>query len=106
LNQKKKSKINYPKNYSKIKAKFRQTWMWYDEERKKALEKASACRGQKICASCQHSYPTKEVEVHHKTRVVSKRKGFEGWGKLVDRMFCKANKLVVLCRKCHKEIGK
>lgn len=85
-------------------------------------KKAHARRGFYICACCKEESPAtilvdrkrvKNIYVDHIDPIVDPSKGFEGWDKMVDRMFCEEDNLQVLCKKCHdlktqeeKEIAK
>lgn len=53
------------------------------------------------CAACEQVYPGKEVQVDHKKPVVGKE-GFVDWDTYIDRLFCEAHNLQVLCLECHK----
>jgi 5-methylcytosine-specific restriction endonuclease McrA len=54
------------------------------------------------CTSCQSLFPAKEVEVNHIIPVVPIT-GFDSWDGVIERMFCEAEHLEVLCKNCHKE---
>lgn len=53
------------------------------------------------CNYCHESFPQKEVEVNHITPVVL-TSGFDSWDGVIDRLFCEADGLEVLCKTCHK----
>lgn len=55
------------------------------------------------CASCLNLFVSKEVEVNHKTPVVPLT-GFDSWDGVVQRIFCEAEQLEVLCKPCHKSV--
>lgn len=55
------------------------------------------------CAICGDSFPTKEVQVDHKTPVVPLT-GFDSWSSVVERMFVEEEGLRVLCKPCHKTV--
>ena len=42
------------------------------------------------------------VTVDHIVPIVDPNKGFESWDKVIERMFCEAEGLQVLCMSCHK----
>lgn len=81
----------------------------------KALNEA--CVGQKInpksgrlakfytCNICKEDFPAKQVEVNHIIPVIPVT-GFDSWDGVVERLFCEADKLEVVCRPCHKNISK
>jgi 5-methylcytosine-specific restriction endonuclease McrA len=54
------------------------------------------------CASCGNIFPAKEVVVDHIDPVVDPKKGFVSWDDYIERMFCEAEGLQVLCKPCHK----
>lgn len=53
------------------------------------------------CNMCGCENTSKEVEVDHIEPVVPLT-GFVSWDDTIKRMFCKADKLQVLCGPCHK----
>ncbi|MGL4584067.1 MAG: HNH endonuclease signature motif containing protein [Flavobacterium sp.] len=53
------------------------------------------------CAACSGNYPAKDVVVDHILPVVP-IEGFTSWDVVVDRMYCEADNLQVLCKPCHK----
>ena len=55
-----------------------------------------------LCASCSGEFTSKEVEVDHIHPVVPLT-GFIGWDDVIERIFCSADKLQVLCTVCHKK---
>lgn len=54
------------------------------------------------CAKCKGDFPSKEVQVDHKSPVVGVG-GFKDWDTYIDRLYCEADNLQVLCLTCHKE---
>ena len=54
-----------------------------------------------VCAHCDLYYPNKQVSVDHITPVVDPAVGFDTWDKTIERMFCEADGLQVLCKGCH-----
>jgi len=83
----------------------------------KYLTLNNACVGQKVnpasgrlakfytCNCCKDSFPAKQVEVNHIIPVVPVT-GFDNWDAVIDRMFCEAEHLEVVCKPCHKKISK
>jgi 5-methylcytosine-specific restriction endonuclease McrA len=57
------------------------------------------------CASCKSLFVSKDVEVNHKVPVVPVT-GFDSWDGVIERLFCEADGLEVVCKTCHKEITK
>lgn len=53
------------------------------------------------CAECDKDFPMKGVQVDHKHPVVHPKRGFEGWDTYIQRMYCEAKGLQVLCKVCH-----
>ena len=43
------------------------------------------------------------IQVDHIDPVVDPAKGFENWHTYIERMFCEADGLQVLCRECHQK---
>ncbi len=43
------------------------------------------------------------VQVDHVVPVIDPKKGFTTWDSVVERMFCEADKLQVLCHECHQK---
>lgn len=71
---------------------------------------ARVARGLYLCADCkQHVPPTVKdgrkrvtnIFVDHIDPIVDPSKGFEGWDKYVNRMFCEEDNLQLLCGECH-----
>jgi hypothetical protein len=58
-----------------------------------------------ICNSCKNEFPAKNVEVNH-IRPVVPVTGFDSWDGVVERLFCEAEGLEVVCKLCHRAITK
>ena len=55
------------------------------------------------CASCGKEFPLKEVQVDHIKPIVDPKKGFVDWNTFIERLYCEAKNLQVLCKDvCHK----
>jgi 5-methylcytosine-specific restriction endonuclease McrA len=54
-----------------------------------------------LCAECQGEFPLKHVQVDHKKPVVDPKAGFVDWDTFIDRLYCEAKSLQVLCKPCH-----
>lgn len=54
------------------------------------------------CNGCGGHFPQKDVNVDHVDPVVDPNTGFVDWDTYIERMFCKADNLQVLCKDCHK----
>ena len=55
------------------------------------------------CASCSGFFVAKEVQVDHIEPVVDPDDGFVNFIVFIDRLFCEAENLQVLCKPCHKD---
>jgi hypothetical protein len=77
------------------------------------LREARTRRGWYLCAGCGEEVPatvkdgakrTKNVHVDHEPAVIDPEKGFTTWDECVERMFCEADSLQVLCHSCHSKV--
>lgn len=75
-----------------------------------SLKTARTGRGEYLCAQCQQIVPasikvngrrTKNVHVDHINPIIDPDVGFTTYDDLIERMFCEANNLQVLCTECH-----
>lgn len=73
-------------------------------------KEANVARGFYICNECKQRVPLtvkngskrkKNVFVDHIKPAVDPEKGFEGFDKYIERMFCEKDNLQVLCGPCH-----
>lgn len=87
-----------------------------------AKKDANVRRGFYECAHCEEHVPLtirdgrerkKNVFVDHIEPIINPATGFTTWDECIDRMFCEADNLQVLCKSCHdtksqqeKEIAK
>jgi 5-methylcytosine-specific restriction endonuclease McrA len=55
------------------------------------------------CAGCDGLFTSREIQVDHIDPVVEPAVGFVDWDTAIDRMFCEADNLQVLCTECHRE---
>jgi len=55
------------------------------------------------CASCGKFFPATEVDVDHIDPVVSLSEGFVNWDTYINRLYCPASNLQILCKTCHKK---
>jgi 5-methylcytosine-specific restriction endonuclease McrA len=53
------------------------------------------------CAACSSEFVSGDVQVDHKKPAVDPAKGFVSWDVYVDRLYCEASNLQVLCKPCH-----
>ena len=54
------------------------------------------------CASCAEHFVARDVQVDHIEPVVSPQEGFQDWWTYMNRLYCEAENLQVLCKPCHK----
>ena len=80
---------------------------------KKTNEKTGRLAQHYKCAGCKKEFTQKDVQVDHIKPVIDPKKGFISWDTYIERMFCEAKNLQVLCKDCHlvktkkeKEIAK
>ena len=55
------------------------------------------------CAECKEWHPQKETQVHH-VKDCGSLKSYDDLPAFVERLFCEADGLAVVCKKCHKGI--
>lgn len=74
------------------------------------LKESRVGRGEYLCASCTNIVPAtikingkrvKNVHVDHIEPIVDPTVGFVSYDVLIERMFCEAPNLQVLCNDCH-----
>jgi 5-methylcytosine-specific restriction endonuclease McrA len=77
-----------------------------------SLKDARVGRGEYLCAECEQVVPatikingrrTKNVHVDHIEPIVDPDVGFVNYDTLIERMFCEADNLQVLCHECHNK---
>ena len=56
-----------------------------------------------LCANCGDFFVANDVQVDHIDPVVSPSDGFQDWWTFINRLYCEAENLQVLCKPCHKE---
>ena len=56
-----------------------------------------------LCASCGGFFVARDVQVDHIDPVVSPEEGFQDWWIYMNRLYCEAENLQVLCKPCHKD---
>jgi 5-methylcytosine-specific restriction endonuclease McrA len=78
----------------------RGTYKW--PARTIALREARLERGVYECAHCKNQFGRKEVHVDHKIPVIPLH-GTNDFNLIIERMFCPASGLQVLCKPCHKQ---
>jgi 5-methylcytosine-specific restriction endonuclease McrA len=74
------------------------------------LKEARVAKGTYLCAGCNQEVPltvkvgtkrTRNVFVDHKVPIVDPTLGFTTWDDYIERMFCEADNLQLLCKACH-----
>jgi 5-methylcytosine-specific restriction endonuclease McrA len=56
-----------------------------------------------LCASCGGFFVARDVQVDHIDPVVSPEEGFQDWWTYMNRLYCEAENLQVLCKPCNKD---
>lgn len=74
----------------------RKVWLLSDA-RKEALRQARFGKLY-LCNECGKSFARKEVHVDHREPIGS----FLDWNTWIERLFCNADNLQILCKSCHK----
>lgn len=69
--------------------------------RTEAKARARTSRGRYRCAYCQQEWGPKEIQLDHILPVVAIN-GLNDWNNIVERMFCDASGLQILCLQCHR----
>jgi len=54
------------------------------------------------CAMCLNAFTHVNIRVDHKRPVVDPTKGWQGFDKFIERLFCEAEGLQAVCKACHK----
>ena len=71
---------------------------------------ARVTRGVYLCATCNKKVPAsikdgrkrvKNVVVDHIEPIIDPTVGFTTWDECIERMFCEADNLQVMCKACH-----
>lgn len=71
--------------------------------RAEAMRLARIERGLYRCNKCTGSFGRKMVRVDHISPIVDPVVGFTTWDDYINRLFCPAEGLQILCKPCHKE---
>jgi len=80
-----------------VKAALRRTW-GRSKQRQAALKAAKIAYGQYTCALCKGVHRRKYIQVDHIVPVGK----FISFDLYIERLFCPAKELQVLCVECHK----
>ena len=54
-----------------------------------------------ICAKCGLCFKLRDIQVDHIDPVIPVDREVKDWNEYIDRLFCEAYKLQVLCKDCH-----
>jgi 5-methylcytosine-specific restriction endonuclease McrA len=54
------------------------------------------------CASCHNEFVQTSVQVDHILPAVDPLIGFVSWDEFINRLFCPASNLQILCKDCHQ----
>jgi 5-methylcytosine-specific restriction endonuclease McrA len=86
--------------HSWLKQKLRRlSYQW--PEMREATVKARVERGKYKCASCEGIFGPKEINRDHINPVDDVETGFTNWDNYIDRLFCSADLIQILCKTCH-----
>ena len=88
-----------PAIHSRIRSALQRVWR-FSEMRREALAKARITRGVYLCAACGKLLTVGETNVDHINPAVPVS-GFDSWSGFIERLFCPADGLQVLCEGCH-----
>lgn len=69
---------------------------------KKVNDKTGRIAKHYTCNACKKEFTSKDVEVDHIISVVDPIIGFVDWNTFIERLYCPAENLQVLCKVCHK----
>jgi len=53
-----------------------------------------------LCQHCKQEFSSRDIQVNHRLPVVS-LEGFVSWDVFIERLYCEADELEVLCKPCH-----
>jgi 5-methylcytosine-specific restriction endonuclease McrA len=70
---------------------------------KKDGSQAAKPRVEYCCSKCGEYFMGKDIQVDHTIPVVDPEIGFTNYQDYIDRLFCEASNLSVLCKKHHEE---
>jgi 5-methylcytosine-specific restriction endonuclease McrA len=80
----------WPPKYDALKAAFTE---------RKVNKKSGRQANHYLCAACEETYPSTQVQVDHKEPIGPNL----GWDLFIEALFCEADNLQVLCKPCHKK---
>lgn len=76
----------------------------YWPPRTEALNRAKTAPGRFKCSMCEGEFKRHEVHVDHDPPVIDPRVGFVDFNTYIERLFCTAEFLRVLCVTCHDTV--
>lgn len=84
----------------------RRIFNWSPERRKARAKAAGTKFNTYYCEQCNELFERSQTHVDHKEPVVEIETGFKDWNTYIERLFCDASNLQVLCISCHKTKSK
>ena len=85
-----------PIKHGRIIAALRRVWL-YSEVRRDCVRAPKTSRGRYKCKCCGKLFSGKEIQCDHIEEVGK----FVDWNTFIERLFCPASNLQVLCKACH-----
>ena len=87
----------------------RKVWRWSPERRE--VKRQALCYGNGkdlyLCSGMTCKQPhVKKIQIDHIIPVGKAPKGWKGWDKYLQKLFCPISNLQALCVKCHKAKSK
>lgn len=87
----------------RIRSALRQQWRWW-KPKQEARRRARLSKGLYVCALCQNTFTSKEIEVDHKKPCGSLR-CYDDLPRFIERLFAEdVDSYRVLCKPCHNGI--
>lgn len=82
----------------------RKVWRW-SSERREVKKRATFPGLMYLCEKC-NKLSSKKIQIDHIAPVGKAPKGWKGWDKYLQRLFCPVSNLQALCTPCHKAKSK
>lgn len=70
---------------------------------KKVNKKTGRVAAHYKCCQCKKQFVAADVQVDHTDPVVDPAVGFVDWDTYIERLYCAADNLQLLCKPCHKK---
>lgn len=70
--------------------------------RNEAMKQARIGRGIYRCANCEGEFKRGDIQVDHIHPVIDPKVGFLNWDTYIERLYCEARLLQILCKPCHR----